>query len=196
LIKVAAVFPKGGSVAYPDDTEGRHRGEAICLREHGGCPVSAYAPWSDEAAQESLRTLPPTERLILPALQRIQQVFGWVPDEAVDVVAAELNVSRAEVVGVLTYYHDLRQSPPPEVHVQVCVAEACQSVGSREFVSDLEAAYGVPLGERIDGVELSAVYCLGNCALGPAAMVDGRLIGRCDVERIREAVALAHEVRT
>jgi formate dehydrogenase subunit gamma len=81
------------------------------------------------------------------------------------------------------------------VHVQVCVAEACQSVGSREFVSDLEAAYGVPLGERIDGVELSAVYCLGNCALGPAAMVDGRLIGRCDVERIRDAVALAQEVR-
>ena len=172
--------------------------------------MSAYAPWSDEAAQESLRTLPPTERLILPALQRIQQVFGWVPDEAVDVVAAELNVSRAEVVGVLTYYHDLRQSPPPEVHVQVCVAEACQSVGSRQFVSDLEDAYGVPLGERVDeiaerggsagptaiSVELSAVYCLGNCALGPAAMVDGRLIGRCDVERIREAVALAHEVRT
>jgi formate dehydrogenase subunit gamma len=63
-------------------------------------------------------------------------------------------------------------------------------------VSDLEAAYGVRLGERIDGVELSAVYCLGNCALGPAAMVEGRLIGRCDVGRVRDAVALAQEVRT
>jgi formate dehydrogenase subunit gamma len=157
--------------------------------------VSAYTSWSVESGTAVVATLPPAERLILPALQRVQQVFGWVPDEAVDVIAAELNVSRAEVVGVLTYYHDLRQSPPPEVHVQVCVAEACQSVGSREFVSDLEAAYGVLLGERIDEVEFSAVYCLGNCALGPAAMVNGRLIGRCDAERIRDAVALAQEVR-
>jgi formate dehydrogenase subunit gamma len=157
--------------------------------------VRSHQAWSVPAGAAVVASIPPAERLILPALQRVQAVFGWVPDEAVDVVAAELNVSRAEVVGVLTYYHDLRQSPPPDVHVQVCVAEACQSVGSREFVSDLEASYGVPLGERIDGVELSAVYCLGNCALGPAAMVDGRLIGRCDVERIRDAVALAQEVR-
>ena len=152
-------------------------------------------PWSTDRAVAVIRDMPRAERLILPSLQRIQSTFGWVPDEAIDVVAAELNVSRAEVVGVLTYYHDLRQSPPPEVHVQVCVAEACQSVGSRQLVSDLEAAYGVPLGERADGVELSAVYCLGNCALGPAAMIEGRPLGRCDVERIRDAVARAQEVR-
>jgi formate dehydrogenase subunit gamma len=158
--------------------------------------VSALRPsWSADHAAIVLRELPVGERLILPALQRIQHSFGWIPDEAVDLIAAELNVSRAEVFGVLTYYHDLRQSPPPEVHVQVCVAEACQSVGSRQLVSDLEAACGVSLGERADGVELSAVYCLGNCALGPAAMVNGRLLGRCDVERIRDAVARAQEVR-
>ena len=132
---------------------------------------------------------------MLPALQRIQQVFGWVPDEAVDVIATELNVSRAEVVGVLTYYHDLRQSPPPDVHVQVCVAEACQSVGSRRLVADLERSYDFKLGERAGGVEFAAVYCLGNCALGPAVMVDGRLIGRCDTGRVRAAVSLAQEVR-
>lgn len=150
--------------------------------------------WSVEEAAGLLRSLPPAERLILPALQRVQHAFGWIPDEAVDLIAAELNVSRAEVVGVLTYYHDLRQSPPPDVHVQVCVAEACQSVGSRQLVNDLESAYGVPLGERVGGVEVSAVYCLGNCALGPAAMVNGRLIGRCDVDRVRDAVARAQEV--
>lgn len=154
-----------------------------------------HQAWSVETGAQALRALPAPERLILPALQRIQQVFGCVPDEAVDLIAAELNVSRAEVVGVLTYYHDLRQSPPPDVHVQVCVAEACQSVGSRSLVNDLEATYGVPLGERADGVEFTAVYCLGNCALGPAAMVDGRLVGRCDVGRVRDAVARAQEVR-
>jgi formate dehydrogenase subunit gamma len=157
--------------------------------------VPGHQAWSVDAGASALRSLPAAERLILPALQRIQQVFGWVPDESVDLIAGELNVSRAEVVGVLTYYHDLRQSPPPEVHVQVCVAEACQSVGSRQFIRDLEAAYGVPLGERVDGVEFSAVYCLGDCALGPAAMVEGRLLGRCDVERIRDAVSRAQEVR-
>lgn len=157
--------------------------------------MPGHQAWSVDAGASALRSLPAAERLILPALQRIQQVFGWVPDESVDLIAGELNVSRAEVVGVLTYYHDLRQSPPPEVHVQVCVAEACQSVGSRQLVSALEAAYGVPLGARVDGVEFSAVYCLGDCALGPAAMVEGRLLGRCDVERIRDAVARAQEVR-
>ena len=157
--------------------------------------MPGHQAWSVEAGASLLRSLPPAERLILPALQRIQDAFGWIPDEAVDLIAAELNVSRAEVVGVFTYYHDLRQSPPPEVHVQLCVAEACQSVGSRELVRDLEATFGVSLGERADGVEISAVYCLGNCALGPAAMVEGRLIGRCDAERIRDAVSRAQEVR-
>ena len=157
--------------------------------------MPGHQAWSADAGAQALRSLPASERLILPALQRIQATFGWIPDEAVGLIAAELNVSRAEVVGVLTYYHDLRQSPPPDVHVQVCVAEACQSVGSRALVGDLEAAYGVPLGERVDGVELTAVYCLGDCALGPAAMVNGRLLGRCDVERIRDAVARAQEVR-
>ena len=157
--------------------------------------MPGHQAWSAEAGANALASLPGPERLILPALQRVQQVFGWVPDESIDVVAAALNVSRAEVVGVLTYYHDLRQSPPPEVHVQVCVAEACQSVGSRQLVTEIESAYGVPLGDRVEGVEFTAVYCLGNCALGPAAMVDGRLVGRCDVERIRDAIARAQEVR-
>jgi len=157
--------------------------------------VPRYSAWSVDAAARSLASLAPAERLILPALQRIQSDFGWVPDEAVDLIATELNVSRAEVVGVLTYYHDLRQAPPPDVHVQVCVAEACQSVGSRELVAGLEEAYGIALGERVDGVEFSAVYCLGDCALGPAVMVDGRLLGRCDVDRVTAAVLRAQEVR-
>jgi formate dehydrogenase subunit gamma len=165
------------------------------MARKGGATVPRHQAWSAEAGAAALQSLPAPERLILPALQRIQATFGWVPDESVDVIAQELNVSRAEVVGVLTYYHDLRQAPPPEVHVQVCVAEACQAVGSRRLATDLEASYGVPLGERADGVEFAAVYCLGNCALGPAVMVEGRLIGRCDIERIRDAIALVQEVR-
>lgn len=157
--------------------------------------MPSHQAWSAEAAATLLRSMSPEERLILPSLQRVQEEFGWVPDEAVDVIAAELNVSRAEVVGVLTYYHDLRQSPPPNVHVQVCVAEACQSVGSRSLESAIEATYGVSLGERLDGVEFAKVYCLGNCALGPAVMINGRLLGRCDIDRVRAGIAAAQEVR-
>lgn len=156
--------------------------------------VTGHQAWSVEAATVILQALPNEERLMLPALQRIQEVFGWIPDESVRLIAKELNVSRAEVVGVLTYYHDLRQSPPPAVCVQVCVSEACQAVGARPLAASLEAVYGVPLGETHDGVEFAKVYCLGNCALGPAAMVNGRLLGRCDVERVGAAIASAQAV--
>lgn len=152
--------------------------------------MSAYAPGSAQAVRSVLGALPPDERLILPALQRIQEAVGYVPDGAVDAVADELNVSRAEVVGVLTYYHDLRQAPPPAVVVQVCVAEACQAQGVRDLLRGIESEYAVVVGQRsvVGDVEFDKVYCLGNCALGPAVMVNGQLIGRCDTKRLRNAI--------
>lgn len=132
-----------------------------------------------------LEAVPGDERLILPCLQRIQEAFGYIPDEALDPVADFLNVSRAEVVGVLTYYHDLRRTPPPAVAVSVCFAEACQAQGARALVGEIASA----------AIEFSRVYCLGNCALGPAAMVNGRLIGRCDLPAVQAAVDGASEAR-
>ncbi len=142
--------------------------------------------------------MPAEERLILPCLQRLQRVFGFVDDGGVEATAGFLNVSRAEVVGVLTYYHDLRTTPPPAVAVQVCVAEACQAQGSRLLVGEIEREFAATLGERTaDGaVEFSKAYCLGNCALGPAVMVNGRLVGRTDIARLTAAVAGAQEVRS
>ena len=160
--------------------------------------MPGHQAWSVEAAASLLRTLPPAERLILPALQHVQHAFGWIPDEAVDLIAAELNVSRAEVVGVLTYYHDLRQSPPAPVVVQICVAEACQAEGTRELVAAIEGAYDVTLGveTHVGEVEFDKVYCFGNCALGPAAMVNGRLLGRCDMALLQSAIDSAQAVRS
>ncbi len=139
-------------------------------------------PWSGEACERVLAALPEPERLILPALQRVQEVFGHIPDDALDLVAHALNVSRAEVYGVLTYYHDLRRTPPPPVTVRLCAAEACQAVGSREL---RVAAHGL----AADDVEVHDVYCLGNCALGPAALVNDRLVGRLDADRLAAVVA-------
>jgi formate dehydrogenase subunit gamma len=145
---------------------------------------------TSESAIRVLEALPPHERLILPSLQAIQHAFGFVPEETIDVVAAFLNVSRAEVVGVLTYYHDLRRTPPPAVVVGVCVAEACQASGVRSLIEQIEHDFGVRLGAGtgLGPVEFTKVYCLGNCAMGPAIMVNGRLVGRCDIGRVRAAV--------
>ena len=151
-------------------------------------PVSGQM--TSESAIRVLEALPTHERLILPSLQAIQHAFGFVPEEAIDVVAAFLNVSRAEVVGVLTYYHDLRRTPPPAVVVGVCVAEACQASGVRSLIEQIEHDFGVRLGAGtgLGPVEFTKVYCLGNCAMGPAIMVNGRLVGRCDIGRVRAAV--------
>lgn len=137
-------------------------------------------------AAEVLGGLPVEEQLILPCLQQVQRAFGYVSDEAVDSVAEFLNVSRAEVVGVLTYYHDLRSTPAPDVTVGICVAEACQAQGSRALVDDVERS-----GATEFKLEFNKVYCFGNCALGPAAMVNGRLIGRCDIAALRAAIGEA-----
>ena len=151
---------------------------------------------TSESAIRVLEALPTHERLILPCLQAIQHAFGFVPEETVDVVAGFLNVSRAEVVGVLTYYHDLRRTPPPAVTVGVCVAEACQASGVRSLIEQIEHDFGVRLGAGtgLGPVEFAKVYCLGNCALGPAIMVNGRLVGRCDIGRVRAAVVDAQVV--
>ena len=151
---------------------------------------------TSESAIRVLEALPTHERLILPCLQAIQHAFGFVPEETVDVVAGFLNVSRAEVVGVLTYYHDLRRMPPPAVVVGVCVAEACQASGVRSLIEQIEHDFGVRLGAGTGSgpVEFAKVYCLGNCALGPAIMVNGRLVGRCDIGRVRAAVVDAQVV--
>jgi len=151
---------------------------------------------TSESAIRVLEALPSHERLILPCLQAIQHAFGFVPEETVDVVAGFLNVSRAEVVGVLTYYHDLRRTPPPAVVVGVCVAEACQASGVRSLIEQIEHDFGVRLGAGTGSgpIEFAKVYCLGNCAMGPAVMVNGRLVGRCDIGRVRAAVVDAQVV--
>jgi formate dehydrogenase subunit gamma len=118
-------------------------------------------------------------------LHAIQETFGYVHEEAIPIVADVLNLSKAEVVGVVNFYSDFRQEPPARHIVKVCLAESCQAMGSAEVVESLQTALGVSMGEAtLDGsYELEAVYCLGNCALSPALVVDGRLYGRVTPQR-------------
>ena len=129
---------------------------------------------------------------VLRALQRTQELLGYVPDTTLDVVAGVCNVSRAEVYGVLTFYSDFRRSAPADVIVKVCVAEACQSVGSRDVVSDLhEAGYDVHTATQKDGIQCEQTFCLGNCALGPAALINGKPMARITADSVIQAAKAA-----
>jgi formate dehydrogenase subunit gamma len=123
---------------------------------------------------------------LIPILHAVQEALDCVPPEAIPVLADELNLSRADVHGVVTFYHDFRSAPAGRTTVRVCRAEACQSLGAGRLVSFLRDRYGMSLGDtsRDGAVTVEQVFCLGNCALGPAAQVNGRLHGRVDEARL------------
>lgn len=130
----------------------------------------------DEAVSEK-RTLPGA---LLPVLHAIQDALGFIPPDAVPRVAHALNLSQAEVHGVITFYHDFRSSPPGRHVLKLCRAEACQAMGSDALASRLTQRLGIAWRETSpDGaLTIEPVYCLGNCALSPALLIDGKLRGR------------------
>jgi formate dehydrogenase subunit gamma len=123
---------------------------------------------------------------LMPILHRIQAEFGYVDPDVVPVLAAELNISRADVHGVVTFYSDFRSEPAGETVLKLCRAEACQSVGAEQLVAHAEQVLGIKVGQTTpDGsVTLEQVFCLGNCALGPAGQVDDQVRGRLSPARL------------
>jgi formate dehydrogenase subunit gamma len=127
-----------------------------------------------------------TADALLPLLHAVQRQLGHVPPEAIRLLADALNLSRAEVHGVASFYHDFDLAPTAAHVVQLCMAEACQSVGCRELASHAQERLGVDFDEATpDGrVQLKRVYCLGNCATGPNVRVADRVYGRVTPERL------------
>lgn len=123
---------------------------------------------------------------LLPILHRIQAEFGYVDSDVVPVLAAELNISRADVHGVITFYTDFRSEPAGRTVLKLCRAEACQSVGAERLVAYAEQVLGIKVGQTTgDGsVTLEQVFCLGNCALGPAGQLNERVQGRLTPGRL------------
>ncbi len=149
-----------------------------------------YEPWSPERAVEIIALHADREGALLPILHALQHAFGHVPDAAVPLLAGALNLSRADVHGVVSFYHDYRRAPASGKVLKLCQAEACQARGVGQVTKEVEAALGSKIGgPSADGrVTFEAVYCLGLCASGPAAMLDGRLIGRISPDRVAELV--------
>lgn len=123
---------------------------------------------------------------MLPILHALQEEFGHVPEAAVRMVAEALNLSRAEVHGVVTFYHDFREAPAGRHVLKLCRAEACEAAGGDALAAHAEARLGVAIGNTTpDGaVTFEPVYCLGLCATAPAAMIDDRVVGRLDQRRL------------
>lgn len=128
---------------------------------------------------------------LLPLLHAIQEQIGHVPDAAVPIIANGLNLSRAEVHGVISFYHDFKTTPVGRHTVQICRAEACQSMGSRALEAHAKQTLGIDYGETTtDGsVTLEPVYCLGNCACSPSVRINDDVFARVDAQRFDELVS-------
>ena len=128
---------------------------------------------------------------VIEVLHAVQEALGYVPAAAVPLIATELNLSRAEVHGVVTFYHHFRHAPPGRHTLQLCQAESCQSMGSDALAAHAKARLGIDFKQTTpDGrFTLEPVYCLGNCACSPALMIDGELHGRVTLQRFDEIVA-------
>lgn len=132
---------------------------------------------------------------LMPILRKIQDELGWVPRDSVPVIAEILNLTRAEVHGVLTFYHDFRHEPPGRNIIRVCRAESCQAMGGAALAEHVKLRLHCDFGTTTtDGAfTLEPVYCLGNCACSPAVVINGELLGRVTPERFDAVVAALDE---
>jgi formate dehydrogenase subunit gamma len=153
--------------------------------------TGSYVAWSKERTIEVVEKHAGERGPLMPILHELQELFGYIDPQAVDVLAEALNLSKADVHGVVTFYKDFRSELPGGSVIGVCRGEACQSMGAERLAhharEQLEIDFG---GTTADGaITLEQVFCLGNCALSPAVMVDRRLKGRVDEGRFDELVA-------
>ncbi|HXA78097.1 MAG TPA: formate dehydrogenase subunit gamma [Candidatus Acidoferrales bacterium] len=146
--------------------------------------MSNSQDWDADRALARIQELERVPGALLPILHALQDEFGYVDKAAVPLIASALNISHAEVHGVISFYHDFRHVEPGRHVLKMCRAEACQSMGCEKTIQHVENRLGVKLGETTDdrGFTVEAVYCLGNCALSPAVMLDGKLYGRVSSE--------------
>jgi formate dehydrogenase subunit gamma len=141
--------------------------------------------------EEILRAHDGLEGPLLPVLHAVQGVFGFIPRDALPVIAQHLNLSRAEVHGVISFYHDFREEPAGRHVLKLCRAEACQAMGADRVAAHAREALGIGWHQTTpDGtITLEPVFCLGLCACAPAALVDGRVLGRVDEARLDALIA-------
>jgi formate dehydrogenase subunit gamma len=155
--------------------------------------MDAAHSWDRDAVQSIILSLKDRPGALTLILRRVQDTLGWVPPACVPMIAKILNLSRAEVHGVVTFYHDFRHQPPGKNIIKVCRAESCQAMGAVALADHIKGRLDCDFGHTsADGAyTLDAVYCLGNCACSPAMMVNGKLFGRVTPKRFDEVIGQA-----
>ncbi len=146
--------------------------------------------WDSPLAAGVVDRLKSEAGALLPILHALQETFGYIHADAIGLVAETLNLSRAEVHGVVSFYHDFRDKPPPPLVVKLCCAEACQACGGREAARTLLDHLGADWNQPAHGgaVVVEPVYCLGLCALAPAALIGDTLAAGFDGAELRATV--------
>jgi formate dehydrogenase subunit gamma len=144
------------------------------------------APWDADTAARIIEERRSRQGAALPILRALQECFGYIDKAAVPMIADALNVSKAEVHGVITFYHDFRPAPVDGDILKLCRAESCQATGCEDLVTHLATEHRIVADQPSPGAPLhvETVYCLGNCALSPAALLNGDPIGRLDRTRV------------
>ncbi|GEP00865.1 formate dehydrogenase subunit gamma [Methylobacterium haplocladii] len=152
--------------------------------------MSSPEPWSASRAAGIVAEHKHLEGATLPILHALQEEFGYVDEAAVPIIADALNLSRAEVHGCITFYHDFRKAPAGRQQVKLCRAEACQAMGSDRLHGEILQRLGIDWhGTTADGeVTVEPVYCLGLCSNGPAAMIGEEPLARLSVDSLDAAL--------
>ena len=145
-----------------------------------------FENWSPQRGAEIIAAQAERKGAALPILHALQEAFGYVPRDAVSLIADALNLSRAELHGIVSFYHDFRERPPGTHVLKLCRAEACQAMGADALAAQARERLHVGWGETSANghVTLEPVFCLGLCACAPAAMFDGKVVGGLDAARL------------
>jgi formate dehydrogenase subunit gamma len=153
--------------------------------------MSSADPASPDTIAGIIAPMKSAPGALLPMLHAVQDALGFVPSEAVPIIADALNLSRAEVHGVISFYHYFRDTPPGRHTIRLCRAEACQSMGARALEAHAKRSLGVDFHQTTGNgaFSLEPVYCLGNCALSPAVMIDRELYGRVTPEGLDDLLS-------
>ena len=154
--------------------------------------MSGQTPWDEAGARALIEARCAEPGAMLPILHELQERFGYIDAAAIAMIAEALNVSRAETLGVVSFYHDFRREPVDGAVLKLCRAESCQALGCEDLVAHLRQQHGLEVdGDGNGALHVETVYCLGHCALSPAALVDGEPVGRLDRAKLDTLVSRA-----
>ncbi len=150
--------------------------------------------WDEGVAGRLIEAHKGADGALLPILHALHDAFGYIDRAAIAPIAAALNISKADVHGVVSFYHDFRDAPAQGPVLKLCRAESCQAMGCEDLVEHLRDAHGLtPDRDDGGGLSVETVYCLGNCALSPAALLDGAPVGRLTAAKLDALVRQARE---